>query len=405
MANVAALLVPSAGGRHPPSPLVEPAGSPQAVLTPHQRLSFVSCRADAREHELATQRGIAQRLATLMGCDFTEGDVAPDASYLPGALGYVVPNESITSLEAARRLGIRGEEDLFGGVVPAPFVASKAITHGLIRPDAAAPAGWSECFGERVRDSVLPGYAAFSLDDAREAGARLLADGPVRLKLACGIGGSGQSVAHDAAALQAQLDALPAEQVERHGLVLERNLADGVKTWSIGLLRLGTLVASYFGTQRNTLNRHGQEVYGGSTLTVVRGGFERLEQLARDGGDPEASRAVALARTYHEAARECFEGFLASRANYDVVQGRDAAGREHVGVLEQSWRIGGASGAEVAALQALCDDPRRETARASTVEAHGELGPLPEGAVLYYRGVDEHVGPLTKYALLHTDES
>jgi hypothetical protein len=388
---------PSAAGRQVP----EGACAQYAVLTPHERLSFVPCRGNARGHEVSTQRGVARRLAALLGLRFEEGDVAPQADYLPGALGYVVPNDTLTSLAAARRLGIRGEEDLFGGVVPAPFVATKVITHGLIRPDAAAPAGWSACFGERVRDSVLPGYSVFSLDDAREAGERLLQGGPVRLKLACGIGGSGQSVACDAHALQAQLAALPQDDVERHGLVLERNLADAVQTYSIGLLRLGTLVASYFGTQRNTLNRHGQEVYGGSTLTVVRGGFERLAQLAA--GDEGAQQAVALARNYHEAAHECFEGFLASRANYDVVRGRDAAGQPCAGVLEQSWRIGGASGAEVAALQALCADPARETARASTVEAHGELAALPEGAVLYYRDVDEHVGPITKYALLHED--
>ena len=40
-------------------------------------------------------------------------------------LGYVVPDVTIASLEAARALGIRGEEDLFGGVVPFPFVAKR----------------------------------------------------------------------------------------------------------------------------------------------------------------------------------------------------------------------------------------------------------------------------------------
>jgi hypothetical protein len=395
----AAVLVPSAGGRHAPQGPAEeaPAGVAHPSLTLHRRLSFVPCRADAREHEIATQHGIARRLAALMGCDFAEGDTAGAA----GSLGYVVPNDTLMSLQAAQRLGIRGEEDLFGGVVPAPFVATKVITHGLLRPGAAAPAGWSACFGERVRDSVLPGFSVFTLDDAREAGRQLLQDGPVRLKPACGIGGAGQSVVRDPLGLEAELAALPVEQIERHGLVLERNLAADVQTYSIGFLRLGTLVASYFGTQRNTVNRHGQEVYGGSTLTVVRGGFDALQALAA--GDEGARHAVALARRYHEAARACFPGFLASRANYDVVRGRDAAGRFNAGVLEQSWRMGGASGAEVAALQALCDDPARASARASTVEAHGEFEPLPAGAVLYYRGVDEHVGPITKYALLHED--
>lgn len=394
-----AVLIPSAGGRHPPFDLAQGAlpPGPRQALTQHRRLTFVPCRADAREHEIVTQRAIARRLAALMGIEFAEGDSADGVT----SLGYVIPNDTLMSLAAARRLGIRGEEDLFGGVVPYPFVATKVITHGLLRPDAAAPAGWNPDFNERVRDSVLPGWSVFSVADAREAAQRLLQDGPVRFKPACGIGGAGQSVLHGEADLDAALAALPAEQIEQHGLVLERNLAADVQTYSIGFLRLGSLVASYFGTQRNTLNRLGQEVYGGSTLTVVRGGFEALENLAAD--DQGARHAVALARTYHEAARECFPGFLASRANYDVVRGLDASGTLCAGVLEQSWRMGGASGAEVAALQALCDAPARHTARASTVEAHGEFDPLPDGAVLYYRGVDEHVGPITKYALLHED--
>ncbi|WP_157267607.1 DUF3182 family protein [Azohydromonas aeria] len=398
-----AVLVPSANGwhRHPPLGLGEApfAAPPPERLTAHERLTFYPCRADAREHEIATQRGVARRLAALMGCDFADGT----AEGATGSLGYVVPNETLMSLDAARRLGIRGEDDLFGGVVPAPFVATKVITHGLWRPDAAAPAGWSPDFGERVRGSVLPGWSVFSLEDARAAGLALLQDGEVRVKPARGIGGSGQSVVRDARALEAALEALDAAELQRHGLVLERNLAGELQTYSIGLVRLGALQACYFGTQFNTRNRHGQEVYGGSTLTVVRGGFERLEQLAREAGDPHAEQAVALTRVYHEAARECFAGFMASRANYDVVRGQDAAGRACAGVLEQSWRIGGASGAEVAALQALLEDPARTSARASTVEAHGEPAELPSRAVLYYCGVDEHVGPITKYALLHED--
>ena len=70
-------------------------------------------------------------------------------------------------------------------------------------------------------------------------------------------------------------------------------------------------------------------------------------------------------------------------------------------MLEQSWRIGGASGAEVAALQALCDDPSLEVVRASTAEVHGPHAAVPEGATVYFRGNDEHLGPITKYAQVH----
>jgi hypothetical protein len=370
-----------------------PAGR-AAASTAHTRVSFLACRAGGREHELAAQRGVAERLAVLLGCRFA-GDA--DTAAPSAAIGYAVPNDTLTSLDAARRWGIRSEADLFGGVVPFPFVATKTITHPLVAPGAAAPAGWCGEFAERVAAVVLPGRSVFSLDDARRAGRRLLRGGPVRLKLASGVGGSGQSVARDAAQLDAQLAALDAAEITAHGMVLERNLADA-RTFSIGVLRVGLLQASYFGTQCTTRNRHGDEVYGGSTITLARGGLDALEPLA---GDADVRRAIALARTYHTAAFACFTGMFASRCNYDVVQGRDAQGRPLAGVLEQSWRIGGASPAEVAALQALCDDPGRTQVRASSVEVHAPDAVVPEGATLYFRGVDEHVGPITKYAWVH----
>ena len=107
-----------------------------------------------------------------------------------------------------------------------------------------------------------------------------------------------------------------------------------------------------------------------------------------------------MARSYHGAAFACFAGMFASRCNYDVVQGRDASGRQLAGVLEQSWRIGGASGAEVAALQALCDEPGRSRVRAATVEVHAPDAAVPVGATLTFQGIDEHVGPITKYVHL-----
>jgi hypothetical protein len=68
-------------------------------------------------------------------------------------------------------------------------------------------------------------------------------------------------------------------------------------------------------------------------------------------------------------------------------------------VLEQSWRVGGASGAEVAALELFRAHPALRAVRASTVEVYGGgAPPPPPGAAVYFRGVDEGVGPITKYA-------
>ena len=366
------------------------------AITAHWQVTYLACRTDAREHERVTQRGVAARLAAMMGCGFDE--IKYIATSRPIDLGYVVPDVTIASLEAARALNIRGEEDLFGGVVPFPFVAAKTITHPLIDPAATAPHGWQSDFPERVRDVTLPGWSAFSMSDARIAGRSLLLGGDVRVKLASGIGGAGQSVARDEAELEAHLAAIdPAEFPG--GVVLERNLV-GVRTYSIGRVRVGSLLASYIGTQRTTRSRHGKEVYGGSSIKVVRGGFEALDRLALE---VEARRAIQSARAYHEAALACFRGMFASRCNYDVAEGRDASGRQCIGVLEQSWRIGGASGAEVAALEAMNDDPTLQTVNASTTEIHGPSVPVPEGAILYFSGVDDHLGPITKYAELHRD--
>ena len=159
--------------------------------------------------------------------------------------------------------------------------------------------------------------------------------------------------------------------------------------------------ASYFGTQRSTRNRHGAEVYGGSSLTVARGGLEVLERLTTDRG---VHRAIAQAAAYHDAALQSFAGMFASRCNYDIAEGHDQAGQAHSGVLEQSWRLGGASGAEIAALEAFRDDPSRTVVRTSTTELHRADVALPGGATLYYSGIDSHLGPIVKYAEVDPDD-
>ena len=106
----------------------------------------------------------------------------------------------------------------------------------------------------------------------------------------------------------------------------------------------------------------------------------------------EVALAIDQARAYDAAASECFDGLYASRRNYDVAQGKDGAGSWVSGVLEQSWRLGGASGAEIGALEAFRADPSLRIVRAMTREVYGEAPELPAGAVVYYSGVDASVG-------------
>jgi hypothetical protein len=359
-------------------------------------MSYTSARANAPEgHECATRRLIAKKLAALQGYDYA-GDF--DRLRVPsGGAPYFVPAETL-SREQADQLGIRDERDLFGGVVPFPFVATKTITHGLTHESADAPIGWSHEFPRMVRDSVLGGYTAFSGEDARRAGAWLLKRGAVRVKAACETGGRGQFIAADPEALSAILRQFAPAELASHGVVLERNLTD-VKTYSVGQVRVGEVVASYHGTQK-LVRHHSGLVYGGSALTVVRGELDAL--LGRD-LDHGTRVAVEHARTYDAAATHCFPGFFASRRNYDVVLGRDREGVLNCGVLEQSWRIGGASSAEIAALEAFQRDSGVEIVRAECTETYDEQAVPPPNATVYFRGVDPKVGFILKYATATID--
>jgi hypothetical protein len=375
----------------PPRPLGTPPPVAGTVMAYTQGL-----RGYASEHEQMTRMEVVRRLARLKGYAVSEEDAQPAA----GAPVYLVPSDTLVGTERAQALAIRGRDDFFGGVVPYSFVSTKAITHPLVREGAAAPEGWNPEFARTVTDAVLPGYSAFSRGDAVRAAELLLTGGPVRVKIVRETGGNGQFVAPDMAAFQRCLAAFDDDMLARDGVVVERNLRD-VATLSVGQVHVAGIVATYYGTQRLTANHLGAEVYGGSDLTVVRGDFQAL--LALD-LSREVRIAVEQALLYDSAATACYPGFFASRINYDVVQGHDAAGTWCSGVLEQSWRAGGATGAEIAALEAFQADPARRVARASGYEVFGPSPAPPPGAALYFRGVDDSVGMLTKYTVLHHDD-
>lgn len=344
-------------------------------------------------HERASHAEIARRLAAIKGCEYA-GEFNAETRHR-GHL-YFVPSDTLVGGVDASELRIQTEQDLFGGVVPHSFVATKTITHGLSGPFSAAPDGWSSSFARKVREVVLPGYSAFNLHCARDAGTRLLECGAVRVKKSSGVGGLGQWVVGSAHELDDLLYSLHADNAIQDGIVLECNLSD-VTTLSVGQVKVGGLVATYYGVQKLTRNNRGEEVYGGSTLTVARGDFDALLML---GLTPDVGTAVSQACTYHNAAMSCFPRLFASRCNYDIAQGRDEREQWRSGVLEQSWRVGGASGAEIVALEAFHADPALNVVRASTVELYGSDVELPDNAVIYFHGHDEKVGPILKYARL-----
>lgn len=344
---------------------------------------------DPERHEYRSLSAIARELALIAGCEYG-GSYDPDLQY-DGPL-YFVPHDTLSASDA-QALRIRSTRDLLGGVAQHAFIATKTITHPLVHAGAAAPAGWSARFPARVQNVVLRGFSAFCLQDARRAGLILLQqDGAVRLKLANASGGCGQAVARDADQLDAALARMPTEAIMRHGVVLEQNLTE-VTTYSVGQVQAAGVCMSYYGTQRLTANHQGEQVYGGSDLVIVRGDFERVLGLELE---PEVRLAVMQARQYDTVAHEEYPGLFASRRNYDVACGQDADGQKRCGVLEQSWRVGGATLAELPALKAFHASDQLELVRASSVEIYGECQP-PSDAMVIFDGVDPRLGRLVKY--------
>jgi len=227
---------------------------------------------------------------------------------------------------------------------------TKAITHGLINRHAERP--WSTVFAERVREIVLPGYTIFSNRDAQLTTRRMLRRGLIRVKKPLSASGKDQAVVTSLNELDAVLEKVSADEMAAYGLVLEENLRQA-RTFSVGEVTVGSLRISYYGTQRTVSHNEGRPVYGGSDLVCVRGGWEILDVLPMSS---EVRAAVVAARLYDGATEE-LRGFMASRWNYDVAQGIAADGRLRSGVLEPSWRVGGASSAELAAMAAFAQDP------------------------------------------------
>lgn len=366
-------------------------------MTPTNRKKLVvahSVRPDAPQHEVETNRALARWLAQILGLKYG-GSYAADRHQ--GRELYLLPTQTLVGAAAARQLGVNGPEDLWGGYVEHDFICTKAISHGLRDKHAFAPPGWSPLFSERVRGVVLDGLSVFSFDDARSAAEHLLYAGPIRLKPVHACAGRGQEVIKSLDQFDAVLARPEARALFTEGVVLEQDLSD-VVTHSVGQSFIGESVLSYCGDQYLTRDAHDEEVYGGSNLIVVRGGYEELLELAL----PDDVRlAIHQAQVFDRAADEAYPDFYASRRNYDIAQGLDASGKRRSGVLEQSWRMGGASSAEVAALQSFINDPQMRAICVSSVETYIDQA-LPADAIEVYRGPAHNSDFLLKYVTVQS---
>lgn len=347
---------------------------------------LLDTRDSTPEHERAVHCKLAEHLAALLHTEVVTS-CTDDHDDL-----YYLPTSTLIDPQQYREQGIRSVEDFFGGLVAHPYMATKAISHPL-PAGARFPSGWTDDFARHASNALLKGYTVFSIDDARGAAALLLQEAPLRLKPVRATAGRGQRVIANISELDRELAQLDTDELALWGLVLEENLKD-VETFSVGQALVAGILCSYYGVQHCTRDHQGESVYGGSDLVLVRGDYDRLLQL--DLEDP-LRLAITQAQTYEQAAIASFPGFLASRRNYDIARGMNAGGHLRSGVLEQSWRIGGASSAELLALRAFADDPALQRIRASTHEVFGDPE-LPDDATLFYQGDDREVGRICKYA-------
>jgi hypothetical protein len=94
-----------------------------------------------------------------------------------------------------------------------------------------------------------------------------------------------------------------------------------------------------------------------------------------------------------------YKGFMASRRNYDIAQGKTHRGEWTSGVLESSWRVGGATAAELLAVRLLGEDPDLKAVRVTHVEEFGENCTPPADALVHFQGKDPEAGPVTRYTI------
>ncbi len=355
-------------------PYAVAAASPRRAIearAPEVVMPFIDHARGHAVHEVASLHAASLRVSALLGCA-DSGDAGADVTR--AGPRYWLPMRTLLR-EEADLLAIDGEDCLWGGVVPHAFVGTKLVSHRLWPGGSGAPEGWRDVPG--VDDCTLPGWSVFSRGDALAACAALLEDGPVRAKSPYARGGNDQARFADLREARDWLDSGASIGIE-HGLVLERDIVETV-TYGVGSARIGRHAIAYYGTQRAVRDRAGRLVYGGTRLTAFRGGLRELCATLPHG---EAREAVDMAMRFDRAVRATY-AVLASRCNYDVIVGHERDGRRRCGVLEQSWRFGGASMAELLALERFAQDPARHWLVAETAESYDDLEPPPDSVVVW----------------------
>lgn len=319
---------------------------------------------------------------------------------------------------------------IYGSTLPRALLerTSKVQVHEPF--DEAEVPGWFDLgFPRHLRGTTVPGYSCFSVDSLTGAARALLEEFvTVRLKDPNGASGVGQWTLGDPDELEGVLDDVAAEvgtscnvqlaeYLAHYGYVVEAHV-DDVEAWSVTLTRTPDGCYSSFGRILETtveLEVRGTvQNYGGTSVVVVRGDPEALEQLPAEGvvvDDPVRHDRIRLtpppgvvraAQRFIEGMRGWeADGVVETRANVDVITGklarRDGSREEIAASVEESARVGGASSAELLGIRALrADADRSYSVRSSRhsfdddAVAYARHTATVPGSRVFWDGVDEN---------------
>ncbi|WP_435656570.1 DUF3182 family protein [Brucella pituitosa] len=345
----------------------------------------VVCQSSDSPHNVASVEALAARL-----CSLTGRHLLPTLQSFDENNGtFFVPTFALVRQDGHPEMSI---ENFYGGIIHHGFMATKLVTHPHWHDDDNLPEGWAGNFAAWLQDCVLPGFSVFSHGHALDAAGTLLKKHKVRFKNPYASGGKDQIVIETVRALDGFLETVSDREIA-NGLVIEEHVENST-TYSVGLVQIENHIGSYLGRQYTSQDNDGSAVYAGSRLRMVRGGWDAL---LRQLHSPVAHRIVENARRYDEAARQHL-GLVASRRNYDVLVGPITENGVRCGVLEQSWRVGGASPAEILAMEKLMQDESITAVQAFLRESREQAPTFRDDDFIVYSGEDDFGQPLHKYA-------
>ncbi len=309
---------------------------------------------------------------------------------------------------------IESEKDFFGGIVPRAHQSTKAIMHPLVSREAACPLGWSHEFSQELvhLELVLPGFTVFNIEDIRTAFNHLYDKGvyQIRLKDPLGYLGMNQFVVTSFQELEQFISdkIVNNEKLQQYGLVVEENLCpEDLKIYSVSFVTVGSHQVQCIGVQRFS-----QGLYRGTDHVIMQTGKRIIPELLAQVGifnKEDAQVIIDKALLFRALLNKHIPEIKTARFNVDIVSGIASIYSngtcelvKRFALLEQSFRVGGASAAEIWGLEYLLCHPSVDAVCASTYYRYGdEASQIVSGEENLYWGVDSRLGPISTSVKVH----